>query len=224
MNSDSIVVLRSDYPTGHPFQTLALTGSTTNEQLFNITGASTATVGAPSQTAILGSASPMDPNANQSATFDAFGRPGYPRGTNRPYFTSTSYNGRGFRVRAMGVYNNQANTTNAQTVTLYVTLGNAVSSSKRVITLASGTNPASGAGNFLAEFTGIWDSATQVVLGTFWGTIGNGITSVVTAQTAPTNYVAAAAYTNLSFCASIQFGTSSAASTASLVEFSWESV
>lgn len=220
MNSNSIVVLRSDYPSGHPLQLQSLTGSTTSEQLFQMNSANntTAVVSIPSQAGIVGAVTPFDPNANPAVTQN------YPGGLvgrsgSRPYFTSTSFLGRGFRVRAMGYINNLAATTNAQTTTVKITLGNAVSSTKVLASVASATNFASGSFNIDANLN--WDSTSGIVCGSEGGYIG---TTVVTSATLTNAGVAAAAYTNLVFCCSVVFATSSASSTATLVEFSIEQI
>ena len=224
-NSDSFQVLRSDYPSGHAFQLQSLTGATTSEQLFLMGGAQTAVIAVPSQSAIFGSFAPVDPNANNSFSIDELGGIGGFRGLRgRPYFNSGSFDGRAIRIRAMGKYNNQAATTNAQTVTFKITQGTAVSSSKVIASVSSGTNLASGPANFIVEATILWDSAMQVIAGEFWGNVTNGTTNTYTSRTGLSNLVSAAAYTNLQFVASVVFGTSSANSTANLVEFSMEAV
>jgi hypothetical protein len=223
MNSDSFLVLRSDYPSGHPFQLQTLTGSTTAEQLFLVTGSTTAVVQALTQGTIVGSMGPFDPNIPQALSGNPIAMGAY-QGRPRPFFQSSSFDGRAFRIRATGKYNNQAATTNAQTVTFYITQGNAASSSKRIASVSSGTNLASGPCNFIVEATVLWDSAMQVLAGEFWGNITNGTTNAYTTRAGLANLVGVSAYTGLQFCCSIVFGTSSASSTANLVEFSMEQV
>ena len=162
----------------------------------------------------------MDPNTNGALGINQLGRAGSYRGQATPYFTSTSFSGRGFRVRQMGVFNQQANTTNAQTVTFYTTVGNAVSSTKRICQVSTTTNLASGANNWIAESTVMWDATTQAMYGEYWGNVaGNYVT-----RGGLVNNVAITVYTSLAFCASVIFSTSSASSTATLVEFSMEQV
>lgn len=224
-NSDSFQVLRSDYPSGHPFQLQSLTGSTTSEQLFLMGGSQTGLIGIPAQTSVYGSFAPMDPNANNAFSIDELGGIGGFRALRgRPYFNSSSFDGRAFRIRAMGKYNNQANTTNAQTATFKITQGTAVSSTHVIASVSSGTNLASGPANFIVEATVLWDSAMQVLAGEFWGNVTNGVTNSYTSRTGLSNLVSVTSYSSVQFVCSVVFGTSSASSTANLVEFSMEAV
>ena len=225
-NSDSFQVLRNDYPAGHPFQLQALTGSTTAEQLFLMGGAQTAVISVPAQTSIFGSFAPVDPASNNTFSIDQIGGIGDFRSLRgRPGFTSGLFDGRPFRVRAVGKFNNQANTTNAQTVTIHISQGTVVASTKVIATVTNGaTNVASGPENFMLEATILWDSGLQYLTGEYWGAVNNSTTSSYATRALLANQINVTAYTGLQFNCSIIFATSSAASTANLVEFSMEAV
>lgn len=221
MNSDSFIVLRSDYATGHPFQTQALAGTTTIDQLFNVTNAQTASVQVWSQNAIVGSFTPGNPNDAQAVSLDQLGRGSESRAGQRPGFTSTSFAGRGFRVRAMGTVVQGAATTNAQTMTFYITQGQATNvTTRKLCAIVSATNVAAGTNPWIIEASCIWDPGSQTVFGEYWGVCAGSYASRATV----TSVTTVTPYTSLQFSCAAVFATSNATSTATLVEFSMEAV
>lgn len=219
MNGDTFVRVGSDYASGHPFQTAAMTGTaaSTNETLFTLANTATALVGIPNQATPLGVSSPLDPNANASVLSNQLGRPGGGYRGSAPYINSNSFDGKGFRVRAMGKFVLGAGTNNF-TVKMYQ--GAAINASNLLATIpASGSsNVAAGSYNFIIEITAMWDSGSQVVIGEYWGNANNNYT----ARGALLHTPSVTVYSSLQFCLTGQFAVSNAGNSATLVEMSME--
>lgn len=229
MNSDSFAVLRTDFPTGHPFQTAPLVLTSTTETAFLLGNGNVASIGVPSQTAIVGSATPLDPNSNSTFSIDNLGGMSDRRGlAGRPYFTSSSFDGRSFRVRAQGKFTAVTTATApAFNIKLYVGTSATLGSDTVIFTPTARTLAVSTTvnGNFILEGTFLWDSVTQKVNGEVWAQFAdNGAAATYTTRAASAG-VSAAAYTNLNFVLSAVYGTNApTSSTTTLVEFSMEQV
>lgn len=230
-NSDSFTVLRSDYPTGHPFQTAALSLASTTETVFSLANGGAAVVGVPSQTAILGSSTLFDPNSNASISSDSLGGANQFRGQTRPYFNSSTFDSRGFRVRAMGKFSVVTAATAggaSLNIKLYVGSSTTLGSDTVLFTPATPLNvpiSTTTTGNFIVEATLMWDSLTAKVGGEAWANYQDAVPGVQYNSRAGLTQVAAAAYTNLQFVASAVWSVNApTSSTITLVEFSCERV
>lgn len=229
MNSDTFVCLRSDFPAGHPFQTAPLALASTTETAFLLSNTNVAAVAIPSQTAILGSSTPLNPNANSALIADVYGMAGDERGlVQRPYFTSTSFDGRAFRVRAQIKFTCvTTGSAPALNFKMYVGSSATLGSDTVYFTPTARTLATSQTinGNAIIEATMQWDSATQKVTGEAWAEINDNQSAGTYTARAAITPVAVAAYTGLSFVMSAVYGTNApTSSTNTLVEFAIERV
>lgn len=214
MNSDNVSIVRSDFASTHPFFPAPLVLTSTTETAFsfaNTTGPAILSI--PLQTAIVGSSTPSDPNANPAILASNLGRPspsGY-RGA-APYFTSGSFDCRQFVLTAC--------------VKTLVTTGATAGGASLKINLYLGTSATIGSDTLLfsptlinvpvnqtavsistvVNLTLCWDSGTAKLFGEGWANQGISIAqaSVYTARgaLAAANGVAVAAPANLNFLAS----------------------
>lgn len=216
MNSDTCVVVRSDYPSTHPFApaALSLTGTTdTTIKFANGTASTPAQVSIPLQTAKTGSSAPMDPNANPAVSGSNLGRPGLGYRGAAPFFSSGAFDGRPFLVMA--------------NFTAKVTCA-AGGASVWTPKLWQGTNATPGSNNAILATTGIsvplshvadchcsiqawliWDSVsqqldgvTEAITGAWDETAAGAITKVYNSRAAITS-ITALALSNLTFLTSI---------------------
>lgn len=218
MNSDTFAGLQGG--TGRN-ALIAVTGVGTTETLVTMgtdtVGTTvTATIGVPSQTAIIGDSSPLDPNVNAALLKDQYGRAGNYIGQSRPYFTSGSFDGRGFRLRFVSKFVTSAAAGGAAHA-FNIYWGSTVTAANKVAAGLTGTALAAGTYNVIVEVTCLWDSASQVLTGEYWANTGANYVS----RTGLTNTASPTTYTALSFCASYKFN-SGAANTVTPVEFSIE--
>jgi hypothetical protein len=195
---------------------LALTGLGTAETIFTMgtdTGSANAFVSAPLQTAIVGAASPLDPNANPAVTGGNLGRPGSGYRGSAPYFNSSSFDCIPFVVSLSGRFTSSTvDATTAHAITLYQNTtaalgGHAVVSGLSSVTLAAGNY------SFLLQALLLWDSVSGTVTGeSLYNVAGTYARGVI----APFAVASPAA---LLFVASAKFNTG-AANTITPVEFS----
>ncbi len=237
MNSDVFAVLRTDFPSGHPFQLppAGNTVSTTTLTQYNLANGAVAIVSVPSQTAILGSATPLNPNANAALSADVLGMDGDSRGlVGRPYFISTAFDlGRPHRLRAIGtVVVGATQTAHVLGINVYqgtTSGGNAIypvstnaTSSAGVGTSAAGVT--AGSYNFIIEATMLWDSSSQkLVTAEVWSTVC-GTYSSRGAAGAATSTGSITPYTALQYNLAFVWGVSNAANNVTVTEFSLERV
>lgn len=169
------------------------------------TGTAIAVLAVPSATAVVGSNNPLGPNANPALLAGNLGADHAAVGTNRPYFNSTSFDGRAFKVRVAGNYTAVA--TASQTLILRLRLGTTLSGTV-VLTPATITTSvvAGGTFNFVLESTFIWDSTSQLLDGVYQGTVAN----IVATPLTTTQATAVAAQSALSFVLSAQQSVASA--------------
>ena len=211
MNFNSFAVYRSDYPSGHPFQLASQTLAATTETAIKFSNGNAAIIAVPSQTAVLGSSTPMDPNANSAFSADVYGAMSDRRGlAQRPYFTSTSFdNDRPFHLRICGRGTSVADGANSLTLNIYQgtsasvvgTAGNIVATSGAVATATA--HPI----GFYMDVLMAWDSVNQALYGTYSGAaLFNSATQTTIASTALTHNTAVTTYTGLSFLVSVTWG------------------
>lgn len=231
MNSDSFAVVGAGFPATHPFNVANLSTSIgLTETAFSFTTTTgPAIVSVPLQTDIRGASAPFDVNANNALSVDQFGRASGYRNVGRPWFTSQAFDGRGFRLRAMGKASFTAAGGGATTIA--VNLYQGTSATLGSDTKIAGPTALSVAAtkvalvNFVVEATMMWDAATQVIFGEFWASISGNVdvggantkTASYTSRGALTNPAVAAAPANLTFLASVAFGTTAPAGGGSVI-------
>jgi len=206
-------------------QPLAVT--TTVETVFTV-GTDTASTYVPAvlsiplQTAIQGSQNGLVVGSNPALLVPAYGAYSQiPNNLGRPYFTSDSFNGRAFKVRAQGTFTSGVATNDLQ-IGLYLGSSATVASDHAITNINTGTSGAFGAvsGHFLLETVLIWDVTTGYVD----GLISNGIIGVagnagVLGTQAAVTQVAAAAASNLQFVVTGKWNASNSGNKLSLTEF-----
>jgi hypothetical protein len=229
MNSDSFFVLRSDYPTGHPFLTAPLSLASTTETAFLLANGQPATMGIIPQNAILGSSTGLNPNANAAISMDELGGSGYRGMRGRPYFSSGTFDGRAMRVRAQIKYTAIVGAS-APALNFKLYVGTSATLASDTVLFTPGPRTLATAqtvnGNGILEATLLWDSVSQKLSGEAWAQISDtgNTTPTYTARAALTT-VTVAAYTGLQFVVSTIYGTNApTSSTQTLVELSVESV
>lgn len=232
MNSDNVSIVRSDFPSTHPFAPAVLNLSSTTETAFsfvNTTGP--AIISIPLQTAILGSSTPSDPNANPAVLSSNLGRPGAGYRGAPPYFTSGSFDGRQFTLTACVktlVTTSAAAGGASLTIKPYLgtsaTLGSDINLfSPTVINVPASQTAVSISS--VVNLTLVWDSTTQKLFGEGWANQGlsTAVASVYTARgaLAQANGVAAASVSILNFLVSAVWSVNAPTSAAhTLTEFS----
>lgn len=228
MNANTFTAIGAGYPAGHPFQLASQTLASTTETAFLFSNGNAAIIAVPTQNAIVGSYTPMDPNANAALLADVYGAMSERRYlAGRPYFTSTSFDlDRPFRLRLCG--RGAAVTGGGNTLTLNVyqgtstsvvgTAGNIVATSGAVAMAT--THPF----GFYMTVTMAWDSMSQALYGTFDGAVlYNATTQTTIASTALSHVVSVPTYTGLSFLVTATWG-AAAGGTTVMSEMSLEQV
>jgi hypothetical protein len=179
----------------------------------------------PGATGIFGASNPVDANANAAVLLDnTGGKSGSARGASRPYYNTSSFDGRGFRLRVMGRFLSSA-AANGLTVSFYQnTIANGpVTGSGHIIGTVSTANTIGNAvsGSFLFEVTGMWDSVSALMYGAeVWGAAGG---LYATRVVGSTTFAVAAPISNSLMFATMTFATG-AANTLTPIEFSFEDV
>ena len=183
-------------------------------------GTATALVTVPTGGQKLGSSSPFDTNANASIIGRSGREYGLANGETNDQFSSSSWDGRQFRIRLSGIASLGA----TQTAIFYLYNGAAtvVGTSTNRIALTGAAYPSGGTSllpsNFMIEFTGLWDPTSQILSGYYTANIANGTTSQFTTTTVITNVQTSVAAAGLTFCAGIKLANTTA-STVTVREF-----
>jgi hypothetical protein len=204
----------------------ALTGIGTTETAFSVTTDTGTTVLAltiPTGTEVLGSGAGLRPGNNKAILTMPYGANSQvPNVSDRPFFSSTSFEGRPLVVRVAGTFTS-AVASNDLKIGLYLGTSATLGSDLAISSITTGTSGNFGAvsGHFLAEFKFIWDSTSGKLDGIVeTGLIGpSGVTPTVTALAATTQ-VAAATVSTLSFIPSAKWNASNAGNTVSITDFS----
>lgn len=230
MNSNTILAYRAG--TGrNQLKSQAIASTTATAAVINTDDAvgATAVLRLPTQTAILGSFNPLQPEANAAILGPAYGRLfGAPRGNQVPYFTNTSFDGVPFRVRVTGTGVAGANA--AQTILASLTLGTSATIGSNVLIATTGAALAAVAGGAF-QFTIVAECLWSLGSGAN-GNLSSRHSSTISFLPTPTiqvvsdviqSTVAAPALTQaaLNFVPFITFG-NAAASTVQFTEFSLE--
>jgi hypothetical protein len=232
MNSDNISCIRSDFASTHPFFPAPLTLASTTETAFsfaNTTGP--AIISVPLQTAIVGSSTPVDPNANPAVLTGNLGRPaaGY-RGA-PPYFSSGSFDGRSFlmRVCVKTVVTTGATAGGASmTINPYLGTSATIGSDTKLFAptvINIPINQTAVSVSTVIELNLTWDSGTAKVFGEAWANHGVSFAqnSVYTARgtLATTTGIPAATLSTLNFlCSAVWSVNAPTTATHTLTEFS----
>ena len=206
-------------------QPLAVT--TTVETVFTVGTDTAATyvpavLSIPLQTAIQGSQNGTVVGSNPALLVPAYGAYSQiPSNLGCPYFTSDSFNGRAFKVRAQGTFTSGVATNDLQ-IKLYLGSSATVGSDLAIASVTTGTSGAFGAvsGHFLLEAILLWDITSGKVDGIIEnGVIGSSGNSATFSTPTATTQVAAAAASNLQFVVSGKWNASNSGNILTLTEF-----
>jgi|SRR5580658_5719228 hypothetical protein len=221
MNSDTFASFSATYPSGHPFNLpAAITTTTTTETAFLLGNGTQAIIHVPVGTEILGAQTPFSVNANPVYSAES-GRAGKWLGETRPFFNSSSFNNRGFRLRAMGYIAGGGTTLTSisASINIYAGItGATVTAGTEIANVAITGGVGNSKANWLLECNLMWDSVTQQLNGFRSGFIGNLLTSASVASAVTP--VASLALTSLAFGFTYVFATTSTANTVGLTELS----
>ena len=185
---------------------------------------------APSGGSILGTQTPLDTNANASVTRRSGREYGLPSGDSNDQFSSSSWDGRAFKVRVTGTGTASHNGAQSLVFNLYqgtsATLGSDFIIGTTGSAFAIARSTVDVPFNFYIEATLLWDATSQVLSGSYQANIAGGTTSQFTTQTVianvPTPPITAA---GLSFLATVTLGNAGAGtSTVTVREFTIEKV
>ena len=176
----------------------------------------------PLQSANLGSANGSVVGSNPAVLVGQYGAySNIPNNLGRPYFSSDSFNGRAFKVRAQGIFTSGVASNDLQ-IALYQGSSGTVASDHLVTSITTGTAANFGAvsGHFLLEALLIWD----VTSGKIDGILENGViapSAVTPTFTTPAyiTQVAAAAASNIQFVLTGKWNASNAGNKLTLTEF-----
>lgn len=204
-----------------PTQTVATTVETA--LLVNTdTSTTTAFVVVPTGGQVLGAQTKLDVNSNAAIVTRSGREYGLPSGESNDQFSSSSWDGRPFKVRVAGV--GKAGHNGAQTLlfNLYQGTSTTLSSDKIIGTTGAAYAIAQSSVdvsfNFLIEATLLWDPTSGVLSGFYTGNIAGGTTSQFVTTTVVPNVVASVTAAGLSFLASVTLG-NAASSTVTIREF-----
>lgn len=230
-NSDTIFVLNGNGLATPPRNQLAtLTALGTGTTLLTMGSDSGTNVTAfmpfPGATGIYGASNPGDINANAAILLDnTGGKTASNRGASRPYFNTSSFDARSFRIRVSGRFVSSA-ASNGITFTIFQnTIANGpVTGGAGTIGTVVGTatvgNAVSGA--FVVEAAGMWDSVSGNMFGVEIWTAQAGVYTARAAGNA-TPFAVAAPLSNSLFFVQAKFATG-AANAITPIEFGFEDV
>jgi len=224
MNANTFASFSAAYPSGHPFNLPAsITSTSSTETAFLLANGTQAIIYVPTGTEKLGSQTMFSPNANSALSRES-GRSAAWFGENRPFFNSTSFNDRAFRVRASGIISGGGTTVTsiAGTISLYANQTNVttVTSGTKTATVASGAILGNVRANWYVEQNFIWDSTnlTLQALGNYTAQVGSAFTATTAAA------ITSVALTQLSFGVTWTFATTSTSNAVQMVELSLEQI
>jgi hypothetical protein len=176
----------------------------------------------PLQSAILGSANGSVVGSNPAVLVGQYGAySNIPNNLGRPYFSSDSFNGRAFKVRAQGIFTSGVASNDLQ-IGLYLGSSGTVASNHAITNINTGTAGAFGAvsGHFLLEAVLQWDVTSGKVDGILEnGIIGASGVAGTFATPAALTQTSAAAASNLQFVLTGKWNASNAGNKLILTEF-----
>jgi hypothetical protein len=174
---------------------------------------------APTGGQIYGATSGLDVNGNQSITDRSQYIYGLPSGESNDQFSTSSWDGRLFKLRVAGIGNAGANAGQTLQVNLYQGTSATIGSDTKIGTTGTGLAAvAGGAFNFYIEALLQWDATSQILSGSYSSNIAFAATSQFTTPTVITNVCTSVTAANLSFLATLKLG-NAASSTLTLREF-----
>ena len=247
MNSDTFgsTVYNSSFPTrrGYFATQSGITSASTSNGVFQVNTDSGVNsqlfASVPSQTAVIGSNTGIDINANPAVLNGNLGRPGAAYRGERPYFSSTSFDGHPFLLQVEGQYTiATASTSAAPTITIYQCTaaaqataiaaglsGNAalVTASHSLVAVAGTTVSTAGTYGFLAQATLFWNSGSQLLSGEPWG-IHAGPAGTTYSSRAAITGVSVTAYTDLNFFAVLSYTGATSVVSLTPTEFSLSAI
>jgi hypothetical protein len=185
----------------------------------------------PLQTAVVGSNAPLDINANQAAIGGNLGRPGSGYRGERPYFSSSSFDGHPFVIQLQGSCSVAHVCTAAPTITLYQntaaqaavgTNAGLLSGAHTIAVIPGYASAAAGTLGFFAQATMFWDSTSTYLNGEYWGVVNgaNSTNTIYTSRAALATPLAVTAYSDLVFFATYKFTSAGYTGTVTPTEFS----
>lgn len=216
MNADTLARIQAGTKRSN---LLPLTGLAAAETIFTMatdTGSANAFVSVPLQTNVVGSAGPLDPNANASVLSGNLGRPGSYRGA-APYFNSASFDCLPFQVSVSGRFTSSAVSAAGQAFNLYQNTSAVVAGGHSLVHGLSGLTLAAGSYSFLLQATLVWDSVSQTLSGESFFVVGGASARAAIAPFAVTSPA------NLLFVASADFD-SGTTNTVTPIEFAISSL
>jgi len=168
---------------------------------------------------VYGATTGLDVNANPAITDRSNYIYGLPSGESNDQFNSSSWDGRLFKVRVVGIGNAGANAGQTLQVNLYQGSSATVGSNTKIGTTGTGLAAvAGGAFSFYIEGTYLWDATSQILSGSYSSLISFAATSQFTTTTKVTASVTSVTAANLVFNATLALG-NGASSTITLREF-----
>ena len=201
------------------------TDSVTNANYFLVvpTGVTAATSSV-SLTGALGAAAGLDVNANPAVIEISSREYGLPSGGTTDQFSSSSWDGRPFKVRVSGVGTAGHNAAQTVLFNLYQGTSSTLGSDNIIGTtgaaFAVAQSSANVSYNFVIEATLVWDATSKILSGNYIANIGAASTygSQFTTTTVISNVVTSVAASGLSFLATVTMG-NAASSTVQIRDF-----
>jgi hypothetical protein len=223
MNANTVAGVTATGSARNQFNVQTVATTVETALVFNTDAGTTACfVVAPSGGQVLGSVSGFDVNAN-SAVIERSGMEyGQPSGVSNDQFSSSSWDGRPFKVRICGTGTAGHNAAQTLLFNLYQGTSTSLASDKIIGTtgaafaIAQSTSNVSF--NFLIEATLTWDVTSGVLSGFYTGNVAGGTTSQFVSTTVVPNVVGSVTSAGLSFLASVTLG-NAASSTVQVKEF-----
>jgi hypothetical protein len=177
------------------------------------------------QTDIVGRSNPMSINANAAILTDQYGAKAGERGVGAPYFNTSTFDGRAFRLRIQGRFLSSA-ASNSLTVKFYQNTkangpvtgtGNVIGSIATTATIGNAVS-----GSFIAEAVGQWDSVSGNMMGAeAWAAAAGAYGARAAGQSTP--FAVASPLSNSLMFVTIKFATG-AANSITPIEFAFEDI
>ena len=204
---------------------LTQTVATTVETVFTVNtdaGTTAYFLVAPGAGSILGSQTGLDVNGNSAVIERSVREYGLPSGVSNDQFSSSSWDGRPFKVRIVGTGTAGHNAAQTLLFNLYQGTSSSVASDKIIGTTGSAFAIAQSSSNvsfnFMIEASLLWDATSGVLSGSYTSNIAGGTTSQFVTPTVVPNVVTAVTTAGLSFLATVTLG-NAASSTVTVKEF-----
>lgn len=223
MNVNTVAGITATGSARNQFNTQTVATTVETALVVNTDAGTTACfVVAPVGGSVLGSATKLDVNANASVLDRSGMVYGVPSGVSNDLFSSSSWDGRPFKVRICGTGTAGHNAAQTLIFNLYQGTSATLGSDKLIGTTGAAYAIAQGASNvsfnFLIEATLTWDATSGVLSGFYTGNIAGGTTSQFVTTTVVPNVVGSVTSAGLSFIASVTLG-NAASSTVQVKEF-----